>query len=30
MSEMKLKRKSVSIDAKLAAMKFLGEGNGCF
>ena len=27
MSEMKLKRKSVSIDTKLAAIKLLGEGN---
>ena len=27
MSEMKLKRKSVSIDTKLAAIKALGEGN---
>ena len=27
MSKMKLKRKSVSIDTKLAAIKFLGEGN---
>jgi DNA-binding CsgD family transcriptional regulator len=26
MSEMNLKRKSVSIDAKLAAIKLLGEG----
>ena len=30
MSDMNIKRKSVSIDAKLAAMKFLGEGNSCF
>ena len=27
MSELKLKRKSVSIDTKLAAIKLLGEGN---
>ena len=27
MSEMKLKRKSVSIDTKLAAIKLLGKGN---